>query len=266
MTRRARRLALRALRASVRRAVPVACLWLVATASGVQADTRCVSGDGIHIRKVCLETVPGAPVYGHGILGRTPEWNQVTVNWGGVRPARATTLAQAAHIFEDTAPRLVDLDGDGQSEIILVQSSFTNGSRLVVLRTSGQVSLVAATPYIGRARRWLAPVGVGDLDGDGAIEIAYVETPHLGKTLKVWRFTGGKLHLVAARGGLSNHQIGDSTISGGIRDCGQGPEMITADANWRRIMATRLVSGQLVARGLTAYSANNLRAVMGCKI
>ena len=41
----------------------------------------------------------------------------------------------------------------------------------------------AATPFIGTPRRWLAPVGVADLDGDGRAEIAYVETPHRDKVL-----------------------------------------------------------------------------------
>jgi hypothetical protein len=49
------------------------------------------------------------------------------------------------------------------------------------------VRLLAATPHIGSANRWLAPIGAADLDGDGRVEIAYVDRPHLARTLRIWR-------------------------------------------------------------------------------
>ena len=45
----------------------------------------------------------------------------------------------------------------------------TQGARLAIYDETG---LVSATPYIGRSNRWLAPLGAGDLDGDGNIELA----------------------------------------------------------------------------------------------
>jgi hypothetical protein len=38
-----------------------------------------------------------------------------------------------------------------------------------------------------RPPRRLNPVGFGDFDGDGAMEVAYVQTPHIGGILIVMR-------------------------------------------------------------------------------
>ncbi len=107
---------------------------------------------------------------------------------------------------------------------------------------------MTATPFIGQRFRWLAPVGVADLDGDGSVELAYVDRPHLAKVLRVWRFRDGALREVAAAEGYTNHRIGERDIAGGIRDCGDGPEMVIADATWQDVVTLRLADGDLVAR------------------
>ena len=125
---------------------------------------------------------------------------------------------------------------------------------------------MAATPYIGQRFRWLAPVGIADLDGDGRVEVAYVDRPHLAKILRVWRWEGGALREVAAASGVTNHRIGEPTISGGIRDCGEGPEMIVASADWSRVMAVTLHGGALSARDLgPGGGAAGLARAMACR-
>jgi hypothetical protein len=61
--------------------------------------------------------------------------------------------------------------------------------------------------------RWLNPVGVADLDGDGRTEIAAVITPHIGGTLKVYRQNGGALIEIAALPGFSNHVYRSSELA-----------------------------------------------------
>ncbi|WP_092061192.1 FG-GAP repeat domain-containing protein [Poseidonocella pacifica] len=187
--------------------------------------------------------------YDHAILGDAMEWGalRLTVEGGATRILR---LPQT-RVFEDLTPRLVDLDADGMAEVIVVETDMTRGARLSVYGADG---LRAATPYIGHTHRWLAPVGAADFDGDGQMEIAYVDRPHLAKTLRVWRFAGGELSEIAAIDGLTNHRIGWAEIPGGIRDCDGPPEIITANANWTRIMATRLERGVLVPRDIGAYT------------
>ncbi len=101
-----------------------------------------------------------------------------------------------------------------------------------------ETGLVADIPYIGRSNRWLAPLGATDLDGDGAIEVAYTDRPHLAKTLRIWRFEAGELTHVADLDGFTNPRIGERNIAGGIRTCDGKPEIIVASADWTEMWAT----------------------------
>lgn len=205
--------------------------------------------------------------YDHGILGDAIEAETLVIYAPGGGSLCGTRITlDKDHVFEDVAPRLVDLDGDGINEVITVRTHLDLGAQIAVygVREGNVARLVAVTPYIGRSHRWLAPIGAADLDGDGLVEIAYIDRPHLAKTLMVWRFENDTLVQVTAASGLTNHRIGEAQISGGIRDCGNGPEMITANADWRRIMAVRLVDGALLARDLRAYSAVAMDRVMAC--
>jgi hypothetical protein len=168
----------------------------------------------------------------------------------------------ADHVFEDLAPRLVDVTGDGEPEVIVVETDVRRGAALAIYDVNGKL---AETPHIGQRNRWLAPVGAADLDGDGQIEIAYVDRPHLAKVLRVWRLDGRKLVPVGELGGLSNHQIGWDFIPGGLRDCGAGPEIVLADAAWARVMAVRF-DGALSARALGTYRGpDSLMSALACQ-
>jgi hypothetical protein len=183
--------------------------------------------------------------YPHGVLGDTTEHGALILRTDKGRSMRI--VLPQTRVFEDTEPRLFDLEGDGAPEVVVVESHMSRGSRLAVYGLSG---LVAANDYIGQTNRWLAPVGAADLDGDGAMEIAYVDRPHLAKTLRVLRFKDGTLTPVASLEGVSNHRIGERDIAGGIRDCGDGPEMIVASADWTRLLAVTLRDGELTARDI----------------
>ena len=189
--------------------------------------------------------------YPHAVLGDAIEYGALTVTLA--TGARQTARLPEVLVFEDTAPRLADLDGDGAPEVIVVESHADLGGRVAVWGlVEGRLARRAATPHIGTRFRWIAPAGAADLDGDGAVEIAAVDRPHLAKILRVWRFGTGpdRLDPVAEAPGLSNHRIGEPFISGGIRDCGAGPEIVTADAGWTQVMATRLGPGGLASRPL----------------
>ena len=61
------------------------------------------------------------------------------------------------------------------------------------------------------------------------------------------RLQGRALVEVARLDGLTNHQIGEAVIRGGLRDCGAGPELVLADPAWTRAMGVTLDGGRLRA-------------------
>lgn len=248
-------------------------LWaaalILSSASAAYAAPNCTDGDGAWIERACYADPLETGLYGHDVLGGTPEWTSVRVTLG---PKGRAALGGSVyvrrvpqrHIFEDIAPRIVQLDGSGPPELILIYTDFDRGAALMVdnLET-GQASL---TPHIGTRNRWLAPLGAADLDGDGVVELAYIDRPHLARTLVIWRYAqGGELIAVASKPGLTNHRIGDDFITGGIADCGRGPEIITVDAQWETVLGTRLSGGRLTTEPKGAYTGQkNIQKLTGC--
>lgn len=205
--------------------------------------------------------------YGHGVLGDLRDAKALTVHLRLPGEERITCPAEVilpdGEVFEDIAPRLADLDGDGLPEIIVVQSNGRKGARLAIY--DRRARLVAATPHIGQRHRWLAPAAVSDLDGDGHVELAYVDRPHLAKRLRVWRFRGGKLVHVADAEGFTNHRIGWDFIAGGLRRCSDATEIVLASADWTRILAVLLQSDRITRRDLGSYTGpDSLNAATGC--
>jgi hypothetical protein len=114
--------------------------------------------------------------YAHGILGDAIEWGtlEMTVDkclgCEGSDVRTVKVRLPVSSVFEDVAPRIVDIDGDGTNEVMVVETRRDVGARLAIYEGGGTV--MAATPYIGRTHRWLAPIGAADLDGDGNVEVA----------------------------------------------------------------------------------------------
>lgn len=199
--------------------------------------------------------------YAHAVLGDAVEWGALDLRLAG--GARRRIVLPDSRVFEDIVPRLADLDGDGAPEVIAVESDLDRGARLSVYGATG---LIAATPFIGTRHRWLAPVAAADLDSDGSVEIAYVDRPHRDRILRIWRFEDGRLTQIATARGLSNHRIGEDFISGGLRDCGAGPELVLAGADWSRIVLARLAEGSIATRPTSLPATpDGFRAALACR-
>lgn len=186
------------------------------------------------------ELVQPTDRYDHAVFGDALEWGGLHITaWPCAdcgADGKTFTLPETA-VFEDIAARVLDLDGDGSAEVLVVETRLTQGASLAIYNASGKI---AATPYIGRARRWLAPAGLGDFDGDGTPEIAYIDRPHLLRDVVFLRYRDRRLTEIARLPGLTNHRFGDPLISGGVRNCGAGDELVLANADWTEIMAVRL--------------------------
>ena len=206
--------------------------------------------------------------YQHGVFGNETEFGALVLTIDDcfrctnyVERKVKITLPESS-VFEDLVPRLADLDGDGRPEVVVVETDNQTGARLAVYSIDG---LITATPNIGTSQRWLAPAGIADLNGDGQLDIAYIETPHLGKTLKIWTMQRGRLVRIGRKSNLTNHRFGEGFISGGIRDCGLGAEVITADGIWRNIVASRIVSGLVTSTVIAPFDGQrSFERVLAC--
>ncbi len=147
------------------------------------------------------------PRYAHFVLGARYEAASLRVR---TKAGSELALTLPEHqVFEDREPRLADLDGDGTDEIVIVRSSRDKGAALVVIGIrNGQLSIVAETQPTGRPNTWLNPAGIADFDGDGRLDIAYVQMPHVLGKLRVVTLRGGKLVEIATIDDVSNHAIG----------------------------------------------------------
>jgi hypothetical protein len=187
--------------------------------------------------------------YPHNVLGDLPGYGalEVTLERGTV----LRLVLPPARVFEDIAPRLWDIDGDGIAEVVAVESDQRQGARLTAWTVQGaadgthSLSMRAASDFIGTRFRWLAPAGIADFSGDGRPEIALVEMPHLARRLVLVRLEGDRLSPIARLEGFSNHRIGENFITGGVRDCGAGPEALLPTGDWRRVARVRLHEGRL---------------------
>ncbi len=145
--------------------------------------------------------------YDHGVLGDAIEAGGLALETRAGDHLTYSLPAEA--VFEDRRVRLIELTGDERPELVVVRSGFAGGAALAVYGVADRTVIeIATTAPIGRAYRWLNPAAAADFDGDGEVEIAYVETPHIGGILKVVSLRQGQLVLEAALPGVTNHRNG----------------------------------------------------------
>ncbi len=245
---KAPRLPARLWQSGTRGALLASSLWLIGTATNAIANTI-----------TAAQFTEPTTRYPHGVLGDNVEYGALALMVDG---EILTVSLPPDRVFEDLAPRLMDIDLDGALEVMVVESQNQTGAQLAVYNALGEK--IAATPHIGTRFRWLAPIGAADLDGDGYIEIAYIDRPHLAKTLRIWRFKDGTLTEIASLPGLTNHKIGENFISGGIRDCGNGPQIIVTSADWSRIISVTYKSGWHMTNIGPLRKRNDLTKALTC--
>ncbi|MEL7230021.1 MAG: VCBS repeat-containing protein [Pseudomonadota bacterium] len=145
--------------------------------------------------------------YAHAILGDAVEAGVLVAQTAKGKTLRLTLPVN--QVFEDRTPRLVDLDGDGTTEIVTLLAQQGSGAAVAVYgERDGALILLSQTPFIGRANRWRNVAGIADFDGDGFLRIAEVVTPHIGGTLRFWTWKRGQLVPSGQALGFSNHAIG----------------------------------------------------------
>jgi len=197
--------------------------------------------------------------YSHEALGSRIHAGTVTVTerrpvepGPDPRPVPTTVSRVAAGsdaVFEDRAPRLADLDGDGVPEIVTVKSYRDRGAALVVIaKREGRWEIAAETPPVGEPQRWVNPAAVADFEGMGRPQIALVRRPHLDGVLELWAYERGTLVQRAEKPGYANHAFGQPAQDlAAVLDTGTGPELALPTLD-RRSLAVVSFKGGLVGR------------------
>ncbi len=198
----------------------------------------------------------GTGRYRHGVLGDAIEPSILRVS--DHSGCSYSIELGRPHVYEDIQTRLANIDGKPGAEVVTIRSHQDYGAQIAVYQLAeGSLELLTTTPYIGTSNRWLAPVGIADFNADGAMDIAFVDRPHLAKTLRVWTYRDGTLEQIASKAGYSNHKIGEDFISGGIKTCDGEVIMVTADAYWTRVLGTTLQDSELVSVDLGPFNGTD---------
>jgi hypothetical protein len=195
--------------------------------------------------------------YRHGVMGDA-------IEAGGLRVLTRDGVTldfrlPPDSVFEDLLPRLHDVDGDGDEEIVVVRSYLESGAAVAVFDVrNGELIHIAETESIGRSNRWLNPVGVADFDGDGQPEIAVVKTPHIGGILELYQIEDGTVAIDLSARGYSNHFIGSRDLFlSRIADIDRDgvPDIVVPSADRSTLRFVGMVGGKIKDLGTAELPA-----------
>ena len=148
--------------------------------------------------------------YPHGIMGDKIEGGQLIVQHNDTIYSH---LLPETYVFEDIRPRIADLDQDGEYEFVTIRSHKSKGGGIAIYKIiEDSLQIYSWVEEIGTANRWLNIAAIDDLDNDGDVEIAWVQTPHIGGILKAATFKKGKISPLSDTSQLSNHAIGERNL------------------------------------------------------
>jgi len=184
--------------------------------------------------------------YPHGALGDNIEWGSLVI--GSIDPAISEHRFSLPEneVFEGLFPLLADLNGDGLDEIVTTVSDSDNGSRVVVFSyVDDELRIIAESAPVGTGFRWLHQIAVAPFGSDGEIELAVVETPHVGGIAKFYRLDNGRMELVASNaGGYMSHVNGsrnlDQAVAGDFDGDGN-VELLVPSRDQESLIALRRV-------------------------
>jgi len=249
----------------------------------VATDGSLTVGDGEATRRADVGALPDArPVrvapgryavlagrterYPHGALGDGLEAERVVL--ADVRDGLTvrTAVDLSASVVEGIAPIAADLTGDGARDLLVTLSDADSGARLAAFTAEGE--RLATGPGFSTGNRWRHQLCVAPFGTDGELEVAAVETPHVGGTARFYRRRGDELRTVASRSGVSSHALGSRNLDGGLAADVDGdgrPELLVPTDRRDELLAlARVPDGGVEVRrrfGVGGELASNLTGV-----
>lgn len=227
-------------------------------------ETLCAEPSSAHATELPADALPGSTVaYGDGRINRAWFADPVSrLGAGALGGSGAATLAledQAKTMhrlelgldeaFEDLLPRLADLDGDGEAEVLAVKSTALRGSVLIAVRLEpAGPRVIAQTEPSGVAQDWLNVVGVADFDGDKRLDLALVRAPDRGGQLEILNLSEGALRTRQRLRGFSNHRPGSTVVAmSAIADLDGDklPDIVLPDARRTALRVISLAKGRV---------------------
>ncbi|WP_333823759.1 hypothetical protein [Pinisolibacter sp.] len=224
-------------------------LWTGAVLSAAAAETPLPDGQTTRAGGAVARLIDPTDRYGHGILGDGLEAGGLSITVDGkVHRLRL----EPDMVFEDLRVRLVDLDGDGAPEALVVRTDLARGSAIAVYRISAAgIEPLAESRPIGRSHRWLNPVGVADFAGTGERLVAAVVTPHVAGSLRFYRREGRELVEVGRLDGVTNHIAGTRDLDLGCMvdiDRDRVPEVVLPSQDRGALVTVSFAGGRAVER------------------
>lgn len=149
--------------------------------------------------------------YDHGVLGDGIEARSIVL----IETAPEVRITERIFVpdglvIEGIMPLWVDLDSDGEREIIITVSDRSVGARLQVYSEMG--GLIAESQAIGQGYRWRHQIAVASMSTGTTQEIISVRTPHIGGILEYFQLTGDRVELTATVTGVTSHVIGTRNL------------------------------------------------------
>ncbi|MEE8047125.1 MAG: hypothetical protein V3T49_09800, partial [Dehalococcoidia bacterium] len=205
-------------------------------------DASTVKGDGLLLYSFSGPT----DRYPHGALGDLIEWTDLVVSSQDPLIEEVRFSLPTNEVFEGLYPLVADINGDGTDEIVTTVSSVSSGARLTVFGFDGvKLEIIAESKPIGSGFRWIHQIAVAPFGPDGEIEIAVVQTPHIGGIAQFYRHAGDKLELVASKaGGYMSHVNGsrdlDQAVAGDFDGDG-AVELLVPSRDQQTLIALRRI-------------------------
>ena len=142
--------------------------------------------------------------YPHGIFGdRIEPTGFAIVDANSSPPSVSETRVPEGRVIESLTPTWMDVDDDGQLEVIVTISDLSNGGQVTIYDENGEVEQQG--PGIGRGFRWRHQLAVAPFGPAGEVEFVDVLTPHIGGVVEFRSLDATDLPIVGRLPGFTSH-------------------------------------------------------------